>query len=279
MPGWAHASVTLATEFRETLSAPRFLRIIRRGTEWPATARFVPGPRARPPFHRSWVGLAGVAFCLQFSIIPCKRGLRILRRAYTGRRAQRHPRSWRSILPATCSPAKHPERDALFSTLYSELHRLARRQLAGQFVPSRLGATTLLHEAYLNMAKGADQSFPDRARFMAYAARVMRGLIIDHARARNSAKKGGRYRITAVTLDNLENPVGARELARINDALEELTLVEPELATLVDLKFFCGFSFAEIGAMQSISERTVQRKWEKARIYLYQSIGGDVRHD
>jgi RNA polymerase sigma factor (TIGR02999 family) len=177
-------------------------------------------------------------------------------------------------LAATCSPAKHPERDVLFSTLYSELHRLARRQLAGQFVPGRLGATTLLHEAYLNMAKGADHSFPDRGHFMAYAARVMRGLIIDHARARNSAKKGGRYRITAITLDDLENPVDARELALINDALEELNLVEPELATLVDLKFFCGFSFAEIGAMQMISERTVQRKWEKARIYLHQSIRG-----
>ena len=174
-------------------------------------------------------------------------------------------------MTATCSPAKHPDRDVLFSTLYSELHRLARRQLAGQFIPARLGATTLLHEAYLNMAKGA--SFPDRAHFMAYAARVMRGLIIDHARARNSAKKGGRYHITAITLDNLASPVDARELALINDALEELTLVEPELATLVDLKFFCGFSFSEIGAMQMISERTVQRKWEKARIYLYQSIG------
>ena len=175
-------------------------------------------------------------------------------------------------MAATYSPAKQPENDVLFSTLYSELHRLARRQLAGQFIPARLGATTLLHEAYLNMARGA--SFPDRARFMAYASRVMRGLIIDHARARNSAKNGGRYHITAVTLDNLENPVSPRELALINDALEELTTVEPDLATLVDLKFFCGFSFAEIGAMQMVSERTVQRKWEKARIYLHQSIRG-----
>ena len=175
-------------------------------------------------------------------------------------------------MAATYSPAKHLESDVLFSTLYSELHRLARRQLAGQFIPARFGATTLLHEAYLNMANGA--SFPDRARFMAYASRVMRGLIIDHARARKSAKKGGRYHITAVTLDNLASPIDARELALISDALEELTTVEPELATLVDLKFFCGFSFAEIGEMQMISERTVQRKWEKARIYLHQSIRG-----
>jgi RNA polymerase sigma factor (TIGR02999 family) len=167
--------------------------------------------------------------------------------------------------------------DVLFSTLYAELHRLARRQLARQWTPARLGVTTLLHEAYVNMAQGAVGSFPDRARFMGYAARVMRGLIIDHARARSAAKKGGRFHITVVTLDSLENPVDARELSRINDALEELAAVEPELATLVDLKFFCGFSFAEIAAMQGTSDRTIQRKWEKARIYLHRSMGVDAQ--
>lgn len=170
----------------------------------------------------------------------------------------------------------HADTDVLFSMLYAELHRLARRQLARQWTPARLGVTTLLHEAYLNMAKGADAEFPDRGRFMAYAARVMRGLIIDHARARGAAKKGGQFHITAITMDRLENPVDVRELSRISDALVELAQVEPELATLVDLKFFCGFSFAEIGSMQGTAERTVQRKWEKARIYLHRSLRGDV---
>jgi RNA polymerase sigma factor (TIGR02999 family) len=161
--------------------------------------------------------------------------------------------------------------------LYAELHRLAKGQLARHWTPARLGATTLLHEAYLNMAKGADPSFPDRGRFMAYAARVMRGLIIDHARARSAAKSGGQFHITAITMDTLESPVDARELSRISDTLEELAKVEPELATLVDLKFFCGFSFAEIASMQATSERTVQRKWEKARIYLHRSLRGGMR--
>lgn len=175
------------------------------------------------------------------------------------------------ILPVTAGT------DVLFSMLYAELHRLAKRQLARQWTPVRLGVTTLLHEAYLNMAKGAAVSFPDRGRFMAYAARVMRGLIIDHARARSAAKKGGQFHITAITMDTLEGPVDARELSRISDALEELAQLEPELATLVDLKFFCGFSFADIASMQSTAERTVQRKWEKARIYLHRSLGGDRR--
>ena len=166
--------------------------------------------------------------------------------------------------------------DVLFSTLYAELHRLARRQLARQWTPAALGVTTLLHEAYLNFAKGADVSFPDRAHFMAYASRVMRGLIIDHARARSSAKSGGRFHLTVLTLDRLQSPIDAVELSQISDALEELAAIEPELATIVDLRFFCGFSFAEIAAMQSVSERTVQRKWEKARIYLHGSLNGDL---
>ena len=167
--------------------------------------------------------------------------------------------------------------DVLFSTLYTELHRLAKRQLARQWTPGALGATTLLHEAYLNLAKSEDVSFPDRARFMAYAARVMRGLIIDHARSRSSAKSGGQFRITFLTLDQLQNPIDAVELSRISDALEELAAIELELATIVDLRFFCGFSFVEIAAMQNVSERTVQRRWEKARIYLHRSLNGDSR--
>jgi RNA polymerase sigma factor (TIGR02999 family) len=165
--------------------------------------------------------------------------------------------------------------DVLFGTLYRELHRLAKRQLARQWTPEALGVTTLLHEAYLNLAKSADVSFPDHAHFMAYAARVMRGLIIDHARARSSAKSGGQFHLTVLTLDRLEGPIDVAELSQISDALEELAAIEPELATIVDLRFFCGFSFAEIAAMQTVSERTAQRKWEKARIYLHRSLNGD----
>jgi RNA polymerase sigma factor (TIGR02999 family) len=166
--------------------------------------------------------------------------------------------------------------NVLFSTLYSELHRMAKRQLARQWSPAALGVTTLLHEAYLNIAHRDDALFPDHARFMGYAGRVMRGLIIDHARNRSSAKRGREFEITALTLDTAERFADAKELSRISDSLEELAKVEPDLATVVDLKFFCGFSFAEIAAMQMLSERTVQRKWEKARIYLHHSLRGNV---
>ncbi len=161
--------------------------------------------------------------------------------------------------------------EPLFAVLYSELHRLAKCELARRGVVS-LSPTTLLHEAYLSMAARDAQSFPDRARFMTYSARVMRGLIIDHARNRHAQKRGGRFEITSIGTEVPDKMVDDRELTRISEALDELAAIEPSLVEIVDLKFFCGFSLSEIAAMQDVSERTVQRKWEKARIYLHRSI-------
>jgi RNA polymerase sigma factor (TIGR02999 family) len=162
--------------------------------------------------------------------------------------------------------------DALFAALYSELHRLAKRQLARGGAPGTLGATTLLHEAYLDMSRRDGTTFPDRARFMAYAAKVMRGVIIDYARTRRAQRRGGGFEISS-----LEGDVGApaadeKELGRISAALDELAGIDAGLAEIVDLKFFCGFSLAEIASMRGVSERTVQRHWEKARIYLHRAI-------
>ncbi len=164
---------------------------------------------------------------------------------------------------------------ALFTTVYSQLHRLAKRELSRQGFPVTLSATTLLHNAYVEMADKEGQIFPDRARFMGYAARVMRGLIIDHARSRQALKRGGQFEITTLGAGE-EKVVDHRELVKINDALDELAKAEPALAEIVDLKFFCGFTFAEIGAMKDLSERTVQRQWEKARIYLHKSIRAEI---
>jgi RNA polymerase sigma factor (TIGR02999 family) len=182
-----------------------------------------------------------------------------------------------SSLIAAAETGESSATEALFSALYAELHGMAKRELARRGGPSTLSVTTLLHEAYLNMAARDDADFPDRARFMGYAARVMRGLIIDHARNRQAQKRGGQFEITSLENENVGNPADERELQRISDALDELAKVDRELAEFVDLKFFCGFSFAEIAAMRSLSERTVQRKWEKARIYLHRELRADLR--
>jgi RNA polymerase sigma factor (TIGR02999 family) len=166
--------------------------------------------------------------------------------------------------------------DTLFNALYSELHGLAKRELTRRGSSASLGVTTLLHEAYLDISARDNASFPDQARFMGYAAHVMRGIIIDYARNRRALKRGGEFEITSLEGDYFANPAEVNQLSSISDALDQLTKVEPELAEVIDLKFFCGFTFAEIASMQGLSERTVQRRWEKARIYLHCCICADL---
>lgn len=160
---------------------------------------------------------------------------------------------------------------ALFPALYAELHRMARRQLHASAPGSTLGATTLLHEAYLDLSRG-EASFPDRARFFAYAARAMRGLIVDHVRERRALKRGGEFHLTALDTAVAESVPQVDDLGPLNDALEALGAVDPALAELVDLKFFCGFGFADIATMRGVSERTIQRDWAKARLYLHEAL-------
>jgi RNA polymerase sigma factor (TIGR02999 family) len=160
---------------------------------------------------------------------------------------------------------------ALFAGLYRELHRLAARQLRAGAPGLTLGATTLLHECYLNIA-GSAAAFPDQARFMAYAARAMRGLVIDYLRERRALKRGGAFHFTTLDTETAESVSAADEALRLNDALLALDDADPLLAELVDLKFFGGFTLTEIAAMRGTSERTAQRDWQKARLYLHDAL-------
>jgi RNA polymerase sigma factor (TIGR02999 family) len=176
------------------------------------------------------------------------------------------------------SSEQHPDAAAsvthsrLFASLYGELRQLAERQLrrnAG--VP--VSPTTLLHEAYLGM-RGRDAVFPDRERFIGYAARVMRGLIIDFARDRRALKRGGDFHITQLPTQLPESDKDQTELSRLAEALDELALRDAKLAELVDLKYFCGYTFDEIAAQRGTSTRTVKRDWEKARALLFHQLKG-----
>lgn len=181
-------------------------------------------------------------------------------------------------IAATLAAAERGDRRAtaeLFEALYRELHRLAKRQLNAHAAGSTLSATTLLHEAYLDISR-RDAAFPDRARFFAYAARAMRGLIIDYVRERRALKRGGEFHLTQLDTGVAESAAQQTdELPRLGDALDELARADAPLAELVELKFFCGFTFAEIAAMRGVSERTVQRDWAKARLYLHDALRGD----
>ncbi|MBX3604591.1 MAG: sigma-70 family RNA polymerase sigma factor [Piscinibacter sp.] len=161
--------------------------------------------------------------------------------------------------------------EELFPLLYKELHRIARRQLFQSAGHVTLGATTLLHEAYVGLRSGT-ALFPDRARFFSYAARAMRGLIIDYVRERRALKRGGAFELTSLDTDAAENLVQPDDLLPLGRALDDLAKMDPDLAELVDLKFFSGFSFCEIAEMRNVSERTIRRSWQKARLILHDTL-------
>jgi RNA polymerase sigma factor (TIGR02999 family) len=168
------------------------------------------------------------------------------------------------------SPGTETPNNLRFAALYSDLRQLAERQLRRN-AGAPISPTTLLHEAYLDMS-GKDAVFPDRERFIGYAARVMRGLIIDMVRERRALKRGAAFHITQIPAELCASEGSEVALTRLSDALDELATHDARLAEVVDLKYFCGYTFEDIAAQRGTSKKTVQRDWEKARVILFRQL-------
>jgi RNA polymerase sigma factor (TIGR02999 family) len=164
--------------------------------------------------------------------------------------------------------------DALFAALYRELHAIAERELRQGGADLTLGTTTLLHEAYLNIAHREGVGFASRGQFLAYAARAMRGLTIDYVRRRRAKKRGGEFHITSSGAEEAVADEGQtpESLEQLGAALDLLAEVDPALAQLVDLHFFCGFSLPEVAELRGVSERSAQRDWRRARLLLHRAL-------
>ena len=164
----------------------------------------------------------------------------------------------------------------LFAALYRELHAIAERQLHSGGPELSLGTTTLLHETYLNIVAREGVVFATRAHFLGYAARAMRGLMIDYARRRRAKKRGGEFHVTSWEAESVAagGSPAFEKLEELGTALDQLATIDPGLAQLVDLHFFCGFSFGELAELRGVSGRTVQREWRKARLLLYRALRG-----
>lgn len=163
-------------------------------------------------------------------------------------------------------------RAELFAKLYGELKRLAEIELQRASPEAGISTTTLLHELYLVMHGKGDDRFPDRGRFLAYAAKAMRGLIVDAIRARRAEKRGGGFHLTTITTRASEVLASETDHEALHSALDHLEEAEPHLAEIVNLNFFGGFTFAEIATLRGVALRTVMRDWRKARMYLKVAI-------
>jgi len=162
--------------------------------------------------------------------------------------------------------------ERLFAQVYRDLHRLAARQLGP--AQHAMQTTSLVHEAYFRLAKPDALVLSDRVHFFAVAARAMRQLVIDRARARLAEKRGsGR----AVPLDDVRPEVLGIErngdVFALAQALDHLAALDPLLAQLVDLRFFAGLELAEIAEITQRSERSLKRDWRKARAFLHAQMG------
>jgi RNA polymerase sigma factor (TIGR02999 family) len=130
----------------------------------------------------------------------------------------------------------------------------------------------LVHEAYLNLATRDGVHFTDNGKCLGYVARAMRGVLIDSFRRHQAVKRGSEFKLVELDTQIGEQLRDDGQLTRLSGALDELAQHEPSLAELVDLKYFCGFSFVEIAKFRGVSERTVQRDWQKVRLLLYHDL-------
>lgn len=167
--------------------------------------------------------------------------------------------------------------DRAFTLVYAELQRIARRQVAR--ASAGPGATSLVHEVYLRLARPDAMQVDNREHFFALAARAMRQLAVDHARQRAAAKRGGG--VAAEALDEIAERVGTWEdadrLIGLDQALERLATLDRSLVTLVEMRFFAGLDLAEIAQITNRSERSLKRDWRKARAVLHAALdGGDL---
>jgi RNA polymerase sigma factor (TIGR02999 family) len=174
----------------------------------------------------------------------------------------------KSLLDAARRGEK-PALDELFALMYRELHHLAHARLARDRASPVLDTTSLVHESYLRCLKAHALDLADRAHFLAYAAKVMRSIVVDVARSLQAERRGGDAAHLTLDTDLAESMhVSADQLVGIDDALHDLSLIDERLVHVVEMRFFAGLTEQEVAQALGVTERTIRRDWEKARILL-----------
>jgi RNA polymerase sigma factor (TIGR02999 family) len=163
--------------------------------------------------------------------------------------------------------------DELLPLVYDELRRQARRYMRAQPAGHTLQTTALVHEAYLRLVGQAPVEWKGRAHFFGVAAKAMRSILVDHARARSAAKRGGSAR--AITLDDagrLAGPQASVDVLALHEALGRLAELDSRKSQLVELRYFGGLGIDEAAAVMGVSTATVKREWTTARAWLRREL-------
>lgn len=164
--------------------------------------------------------------------------------------------------------------EALVPLVYDELRRLAQLYLSREKPGHTLSSTALVHEAYLRLVRQTDVTWQNRAHFFAVAARMMRRILVDHARKHAYAKRGGGAMTISLDETVASAPERELDLVALDDALETLAKLDERQSRMVELRFFGGLSIEETSEVLGVSAPTVKREWASARAWLYREISG-----
>lgn len=178
-----------------------------------------------------------------------------------------------SILFEAAKRAEPGSVDRLFEVLYDDLRRLARSRLRRSNNISSLNTTGLVHESYLKFLKSDGISAADRPHFLAYAATVMRSIVVDLVRSRMAEKNGGDFLKVTLDTDIAESTSSSgADVIRVHEALEELAAIDMRLVKVVEMRYFAGLDMQEIATALGVTTRTVTRDWEKAKFFLFRAL-------
>jgi RNA polymerase sigma factor (TIGR02999 family) len=157
----------------------------------------------------------------------------------------------------------------LFEALYDDLHRLAKSRMRRSDPLTLLDTTSLVHESYMRFVRAGDLRINDREHFLAYAAKVMRNIVVDLVRERGAERRGGNQVHLTLNTDIAES-IASRdcEVLGVHEALQELAAVDERLVKVVELRYFAGLTEEETASVLGVTDRTVRRDWEKARLLL-----------
>jgi RNA polymerase sigma factor (TIGR02999 family) len=166
--------------------------------------------------------------------------------------------------------------DSLFALCYDELREIARRHLRRERSGHTLAATALVHEAYLKLAERPEFAWGESVRFRAFVSRAMRHVLVDHARGRNTRKRGGEVIHVTLQPGVVGSAQPATDLLELDEALAQLAIHDPRLVRVVECRFFGGLTVTETAEALGISPSTVERDWTRARAYLHQLLYSDT---
>lgn len=169
--------------------------------------------------------------------------------------------------------------DRLMAAVYNDMRRIASTHLAAERADHTLQPTALVHEAYLKLVNQRTANWNDRLHFFSIASQIIRRILIDHARERNAAKRGGGARALSIEHDEIAAPTKDLDLLALDEALRQLAEIDPRQARIVELRFFGGCSIDEIAELLDIGRRTVDRDWMAAKAWLYCQLTAEDQPD